>query len=565
MSTRRVENKVLQYTLLEAPEKIETFPSHLLPPNLMSTSLATSPSPTSIPSTSPLIQSIVETTGEIIEQPTSCYVVNFQNQIFSKPGSDESQFAAGAIDCAPGHCDFDRAKEICSALDTCMGITARDNVYTVHARDQLLKVVNASEKATSWVKTRCNEPYPLLKNTIDFTLYTISDTDNAIWHRSHISSLVNWCILNRCHYQMIIQESNDIKDAVGEWAYFKERGVRWNGGRATNLIKGQKLYLLPGLLKNMETEYLMYLDSDVSVVQQDVSFKELLKLTEEKVPEGKDCFVIIQENGCDINGGFFIMKKDPRTFEFVDLWMDVYRKGYNTFVGDQGCFMESTLRWANSSYDKSCMEDVDLSHSQRNACWARMMNEWGYPTNERYFDGICLVGPDVRVQFHDCGIKYRKGDFGMHNHGPTPLCRLLNVHIQGEPSDFLDSIPERWIFKKPWPCRTWTNGTWSILNCKDKAFAGSRKVLASTWQLYNEPRGENDKWLGQNGGIKEQIWASTFPYSGKANILQGDANIRPPKSELVQEVVLSITCSNFELEGETADILKSIGMEEEAL
>ena len=55
------------------------------------------------------------------------------------------------------------------------------------------------------------------------------------------------------------------------------------------------------------------------------------------------------------------MKKDPRTFKFVDLWMDVYRKGYNTFVGDQGCFMESTLRWANSSYDKSCMEDVDLS------------------------------------------------------------------------------------------------------------------------------------------------------------------------------------------------------------
>ena len=46
---------------------------------------------------------------------------------------------------------------------------------------------------------------------------------------------------------------------------------------------------------------------------------------------------------------------------------------------------------------------------------------------------------------------------------------------------------------------------------------------------------------------------------------EGDANIRPNKKEFVQEVVLSITCSNFELEGETADILKSIGMEEEAL
>ena len=128
-----------------------------------------------------------------------------------------------------------------------------------------------------------------------------------------------------------------------------------------NLIKGQKVLIVQDMMRNLKTEWLMYLDTDVAIVREDVSFKKLIRLAHKDVPEGEDCFFIAQEGGCNFNSGFWLLKNDERARKFADQWQEVYRFGYNRFVGDQGCMMETTLRWANESYDHHCMDTPDWS------------------------------------------------------------------------------------------------------------------------------------------------------------------------------------------------------------
>ena len=74
--------------------------------------------------------------------------------------------------------------------------------------------------------------------------------------------------------------------------------------------------------------------------------------------------------------------------------------------------------------DCYCFKEI-----RRNRCWDYKLQDFGFKTNERQFDGICLLGPDKeqRIQLHDCDIPYQVGDFGFHSHAPNPKCQKLEV------------------------------------------------------------------------------------------------------------------------------------------
>ena len=126
----------------------------------------------------------------------------------------------------------------------------------------------------------------------------------------------------------------------------------------------------------------------------------------------------------------------PRIQFMFDLLKAYFHQPFNNNdhglrqITDQYGMMQVILtiaaKYRSKPYNASCLNE------NFNSCWGQVMTyELGFPVNQRQFDGICLFGYDhkeTRLNMHDNGKKYQKGDFLFHGKGRPKFLKHKIYH-----------------------------------------------------------------------------------------------------------------------------------------
>jgi len=311
------------------------------------------------------------------------------------------------------------------------------------------------------------------------SVFSTGEQSTARFHRNHLESVVDYCIRNGYNYHLILPERENVLDTFFNYVNWTDRST----GMRERFMKGYKPFVAWHLFDKLDFEYLMYLDIDVSIVKQDVNMIYIIEKAKKLSKRNPDCHFIAQENGCNMNAGWFILKSGSEGRKFLLSWIENLIKYWSIWQSDQGSLMNLILHYAakasNESYSNECAEDDLMGEPRRNSCWNHHLNNWNYEHNYRQFGGICLLGstPTQRVQMHDCGQLYEAGDMMYHSHAPPPLCHILEISGPKVPN----IIQKSYRLERFWPHWQWKS--------EDNMFTLTYNDQVRTWEIISEEEG----------------------------------------------------------------------------
>jgi galactosyl transferase GMA12/MNN10 family len=200
-------------------------------------------------------------------------------------------------------------------------------------------------------------------------------------------------------------------------------------------------------------DWLLYLDFDVCIKDKARRLESVLREALDAVDQAqkarntafsarRDCVILAQDSAHTINTGVLFLRNDAVGRQLVEEWRDATRDFGERWAagGKKGCgmlcdqraFVELAACLALRSRTAAPLESIDdvagltrkaescrqalLGDHAANICYRDIANALDFPLNSRAFGGLCLVPESVRLNHHDCGQKYRRGDFIMHSH-----------------------------------------------------------------------------------------------------------------------------------------------------
>ncbi len=112
-------------------------------------------------------------------------------------------------------------------------------------------------------------------------------------------------------------------------------------------IYWKKLQLLKEIMENTNYDYIVWLDSDTIIIEDDIRLESIIdKAKTKSIFIGHDKYSIF---GLNLNAGFFILKNDNKTLRFIE-------ECINTYLNREKCKNEKGEYVLNGEWSKDCYE-----------------------------------------------------------------------------------------------------------------------------------------------------------------------------------------------------------------
>jgi hypothetical protein len=109
-------------------------------------------------------------------------------------------------------------------------------------------------------------------------------------------------------------------------------------------IYWKKLQLLKELMENTNYDYIVWLDSDTIIIEDDIRLESIIDKTRKGIFIGYDKY-----NNLNLNAGVFILRNDNKTLRFIEQCI-------NTYLNREKCKNEQGEYVLNGEWSKDCYE-----------------------------------------------------------------------------------------------------------------------------------------------------------------------------------------------------------------